>query len=322
MDFMRLRVISMFASLLASAVLWGQTDDPVFRAAASEVRVDIRVLSGDKPVTGLQASDFLLFDGDEAREIRYFGADNEALTVLFLLDVSGSMRTYLDQVSARAQKLASLLKEGDRLGVMAFSKETDFIYPFTSRLERAASGIQAAARPGILPAGTAINASLLDAARAMKEKAPGGLQQGRRAIIILTDNNGLNYKVPDDMALRALLDADTVLNAVLTNDAERPRLPRSGYANADFSPADVFRLVEQSGGDLLKMKRADDAFERMMNGLRSRYSLLFSPAAANGPAFRRIRVEPSPALKKRYGNLKILARAGYYPSAQETNSPE
>ena len=47
-------------------------------------------------------------------------------------------------------------------------------------------------------------------------------RQARRAVLIVTDNQSLNYMVPDDDVLRALYGADTVLNAILIGKQKPP----------------------------------------------------------------------------------------------------
>src|SRR4051812_1665345 len=73
--------------------------DVVFRSDVSLARVDAQVLDGDKrAITGLRREDFVLREGGKVREIRNFEAEQMPVDLLFLLDVSGSMRPHVERV--------------------------------------------------------------------------------------------------------------------------------------------------------------------------------------------------------------------------------
>jgi len=168
--------------------------------------------------------------------------------------------------------------------------------------------LRRAVRDQSLGGGSEINASILYAARYLARQPA----RGRRAILIVTDNQGLQYQAPDDEVVKELLAADAVLNAIVVGGRKRPAAARAGgYRNPDFTPADVYKLAAQSGGEALEARQTGRAFEEMMERIRSRYSLHFE--AAQGTAgFRRIRVELAPAARARRPQAVVRARSGYY----------
>jgi VWFA-related protein len=300
------------ASLLCLiGLLPGQTPDAVtFRSAVTQVRVDVLASNNRGPVANLTRDDFEVLDEGQPVRFNSFDQEKANLQILLLLDVSGSMRSFLEQIGRRAQSLLSSLREGDLAGVMIFTKETDYLMPFSGNMGRVASAIEQALRPGLMPSGTSINAALADAAAAFREKPN---LTARRAIFILTDNKGLNYRVPDDEVLRQLFGADTVLNAIVTNNAEPPKPARvKAVVNPDFSWADVFRLSAETGGEVLRTGRADEALARLLDNMRQRYLLTYDAPAAPPGQFRRITVSLTPAARKRLGNVQLRARRGYY----------
>jgi len=139
--------------------------------------------------------------------------------------------------------------------------------------------------------------------------------KGRRAVLIVTDNEGLQYKSPDAEVVRAMLSADTVLNAIVVRKGPRPPAVRAtGYTNPDFAPPDVFKISSQTGGEAVEgLGKASEAFERMVQRIRSRYFIQYAapPAELEGK-FRRIRVELSPAARRRHPDAIVHAREGYY----------
>ena len=285
-----------------------QNEEAVFRSGVSLVRVDAQVVQGRRALDDLTKDDFLIFDEDQPQPVEYFGHDSEPLWIVLLLDVSGSMHKRLDEMAAAARQALNTLGPADKVSVIFFGRLTHMALDFTSNMADAAPVIGTGRKAKQVGAGTNINPSIVESARYMREKA--GNQRGRRAIVILTDNEGLNYQANDEQTLDALFDADTVLNAIVTPNAKPPDPARRGV-NSDFTPSDVFKLARETGGEVLKAESAGEAFREMIQRIRLRYSLHYrAPQGAAGSA-RRIRVELSPAARKRLAKAEVRASAGY-----------
>jgi len=285
-------------------------EQPVFRGGVTYVRVDAQVLDGKKPIPDLTKDDFQVLDEGAPQTIEYFGRETEPLCILLLLDVYGSMRERVQAMSAVAREALRVLGPQDRVAVMLFGRETKLTQPFTGSYEEASGSILAAGREKSLTAGSSINPALMEAARYTKEQSAN--RPGRRAILILTDNEGLNHQASDEQTLSALYAGDIVLNAIVTPKAKPPK-PWSG-GNPDFSPNDVFKLARETGGEVLPADKTGPAFQQMLERIRTRYSLHYrapETAAAGAPERRRIRVELNAAARKRYPKAEIRARSGY-----------
>lgn len=274
--------------------------------------MDIQVIDGERVVPGLRREDFAIFDENAPQPVRYFAREEEPLALLLLLDVSGSMKRYLEQMAQTAQKALGQLGSKDRVGVMVFSKGTQLLLPLTLNLKEAAREVEVAVVGVKMPAGTAINAAVIDAAQVLGKDLEAAREPTRRSVLILTDNGSLNYQLPDEMAIRALGDAGAVLNAIVVGKARRPG-SATRAANSDFTPADVFHLVESTGGEALRAERANEAFPELISRLRNRYTLAYAaPDGVAAGAFRRVRIELTGAAKKKHPRARVLARTGYY----------
>ena len=280
----------------------------MFRTGVFYVRVDAQVVDGKRLVAALDKDDFVVWDEDEPQRIAYFGRESEPLWVLLLIDVSGSMKHYLDGMAGVARRALAGLGQADHVAVMFFGRETRIAQGFTAEKENAAPAIGEAIRERGVGAGTAINPAILDAARYVRENVAN--QPGRRAIVILTDNEGLNYQVTDEMTLAALNAADIVFNAIVTPKSKPPE-KRPGYTNPDFSPADVFKLARETGGEVLRADRAGESFREMLERIRTRYSLHYRAPEGTAGQVRRIRVDLRPDTRKRYPRAQVRARSGY-----------
>jgi VWFA-related protein len=281
-----------------------------FKSGVTQVRLDVLATNDKGFVKTLKAEDLVIEDEGQAVKISYFGRDESALNLLLLLDVSGSMRTYLSQIGRRAQALLSEMKPKDKVGVMIFAKESDYLMPFNANMDRVANAIDQALRPDLLPSGTSINAGLIDAAQAFIENPK---LDGHRTVIILTDNKALNYRVPDSEVLRNMFAADAVLNSIVTKNAEPPKpVKNPEQRNPDFSWADVFKLSAETGGEVLRTDRADEAFAKLLGNLRERYLITYDAPAAEPNQFRRVKVSLTKEAAKKYGKVLLRVRSGYY----------
>jgi VWFA-related protein len=311
---MRMLFIVLFAALAAFPLrAAGPPDEtPTFHSGVSDVRIDVRVTEGGKLVNDLSRSDFAVFDNGMVQELSYFGHDREPVSILLLLDVSGSMQPRLQELADRATEALQLLRPGDRVGIMVFGKRTAVHQDFFDNLGESARQIGLAIRGHDVGSGTSINSALVDAADYIKTHLVG--VPGRRAILIVTDDLGLNYKMPDQKVVRALESADAVLDAIVTGRAIRPSATRyANSINSDFTPADVFLLSEKTGGVAIRSDRTADSLREMIESIRARYSLSYHlPAAAPPGSYRKVEVQLSMLARQRYPNALLQYRTGYY----------
>ena len=89
-----------------------------FSTGVSDVRVDVQVTEGDKLIKDLTKDDFALTDEGQPQSIVSFAHGDEPVTLILLLDVSGSMQKYIDQISAEAREALDHLRPGDRVALI------------------------------------------------------------------------------------------------------------------------------------------------------------------------------------------------------------
>jgi len=286
-----------------------ENGDVTFKSGVSNVRVDAQVLQDNELITNLSAQDFIVREDDRPQPIVYFGREKEPLSLLLLFDVSGSMRKYVEQVAAVAKESLRYLRPKDRVAVMVFARDAEVRKDFTDDMSVVESEIRAAAGDESVGTATNINDSLLTAAKYMEDKAG---ETGRKAVLIVTDNMGLNYKSPDEPVIEALHSSSAVMNAIVVGKGQRPSpLSRQRAQNPDFTPPDVFTLAEQTGGEAVKADRAGEAFSRMIERIRTRYSIHYKMPQTANAGFRTIQVELTPSAKLRYPRAEVRARKGY-----------
>ncbi len=311
---------------VALAALAAAQETPVFKSDVSLVRVDVLVSTPDRrPVRGLGAQDFVLYDNRRQQAIRSFAAEEMPLDVLFLIDVSVSMRPHVERIARASHAALRTLAAGDRGAIMVFDRQSRLRLGWDDSLERVAAGLDAVVDEERFNGGTDITRALLDAARYVQSSAR---RDARRAIIIVTDDQTERDR-NEQRVLRALEGADAVLSSLIAPDALGtgrsarrpgwgdiifgPRSPSgsSGPLRPRTQPAGAPEIARESGGDSLPVEHAD-ALQETLENLRQRYSLFFSvPADARVGERRSISVALSTEAARKHFGAQLKYRSQY-----------
>ena len=298
------------AAVLCQNVARAQDVQPLFKSGATVVRVDVQVDDSGRLVNELTRDDFRIFDENTPQPMTHFGHEREPVSLLLLLDVSGSMTKSIDALARSSRQAMAVLKPDDKLAVMLFARNQKVTQEFTGDFEAVSRQINSAVNDKGLGSGTLINHAVVAAAEYMKENAA----TGRRAILVVTDNLGLNYQLNDEQTLKKLHGANTVLNAIVTGRARRPEPdPKGRYTNPDFTLSNVFSLSEETGGEAFRPGNLESSLGLIFDRIRNRYALEYSAPPTGAPgAFHKIRVTLSPEAQRRYPKAQLRARVGYY----------
>jgi hypothetical protein len=303
---MGLRVAAAVCVLTAVTIAVGaQTFQTTIRLVKADTYVFDRQTRA--PILDLQASDFTVLDEDQPCEIAYFANDSGPVDLLFLLDVSGSVREILPQMAKSAVDALAVLRPGDRSGVMAFSKKTVVTQPLSADFRAAAEGIRAATsvRIGL---DTDINQAVWSAA----DYLHGAGGTARRAVLVLTDNMQ-ETRVPDSLVDEQLSEAGAVLDGLLLRGpVPLPRMTHPG----------ILGFARNSGGEVIEGNHPDARLEEMIRRIKFRYSIHFRPAESNSAQRRKIHIDLTAEARRRYPNAVIRTRRFYFPQSTYKPKPE
>ena len=271
--------------------------DPIFRSEVSLVRVDAQVTEGLASIAGLHAEDFVVKDNDQAQVLRYVSRDEEALDLMLLFDISGSMRPSIRRVAAEGRVAMRELRAGDRVAVADFNTDAFLLAGFTDDLKQAAANVD---RVVDLPfgGGTHILSSIKDAADYFRKN---GDPHRRRAILIITDNEGQS-SMGERGVVNQLWEADVVLCGLIVKTAD---------SSFHMAQEDMLGAAVKTGGEVVNADDPGQAFREMLRRMRQRYSLYYAMPAGKAGSSRRVSVELSPAAKEQHPAAQVLARKGY-----------
>jgi Ca-activated chloride channel family protein len=157
-----------------------QTQKPIPALPAALVTLDVGVTdSAHKPVAGLAQSDFTILEDGAKQDIASFTTERVPMSLVILLDSSGSIASKLDKIRAAASTIIHQAGVQDEFCLVEFKVDVSVIQDFTgdaSSADRALASLKAGG-------GTA----LLDSLKFALEYANQKGKHERKGIVLITD---------------------------------------------------------------------------------------------------------------------------------------
>jgi VWFA-related protein len=319
--------------LLAIMSPGGAQTDHVIRVTVDLVVVDAQVVQKKtgRPIGALKREDFELLEDGVRQEIVSFSQDRLPLSIVFLFDLTESVRPVLKTLGMGALGALQHLKPEDETAVVVYAASSKLLQDFTTDRALTTAAIEkASGMDSDEPA--FFNEGVFQAAiEAGKATNPGS----RRVIIWLTDNVpnmpsentkwlvGAPHTEAD--ALHELLESGTVVSSLLERSGMSnvmtvlySRNPVFAASRKHNPPGDVYNYAEQTGGQVMKSGKEEVAAKlaNLIDQIRTRYSLGYR-ASVDQPAgkFCQIKLKVSSDVIKREGQLLVKAKRGYYRRA-------
>ena len=286
------------AALCASVV--GQQQPTPFKSGASTVAVYATVTdSTGRLVPNLTKDDFEVYDNGKLQPLTLFENEIQQITIIIMLDRSGSMKENFNLVGAGASEFIRKLLPNDKARIGSFAKEITITPEEFTSDKRVLVDILHGEMPteGPSPLWNATN------------KAMGALvgQNGRKVVLLFTDgaDSPGNFKTNNqsvmDVVARATRD-DMMIYAIgleTRNPYGKPQAPLGspggmGGFGGGFGGGGGFtqrpdpglpRVAEETGGGYFELTRADDlraTFARVADELHQQYALGFEPTKLDG----------------------------------------
>lgn len=317
---------------------WGQ--QPTLTLETTLILVDALVLSKktNTVVGDLTREDFVLLDNGKEQEISYFSREELPLSVVLLVDVSGSVQPIIDEIQQAALDALAKLKPEDKVALMIFASKPKLVAELTTDRAVIADRLENIwSETADVGAATFINLGIYEAARYLRKKTK---PTERRAIVMVTDDVDTSWwhgGPPRDVVLRELYEGGTTLCALVVGYA-RTVLKAINYGTtAAVTAANpvagamliAFRLLrrispitgsakyyaDRTGGVAVSSRHEEvgKIFIEVIELLRTRYTLGYFPPPASDRRFREIKLIVSHRAKKEKGDLRVIARRGYFP---------
>ncbi|RPH35300.1 VWA domain-containing protein, partial [bacterium] len=273
------------------------------------------------PVTDIRRDDFRLYEDGQLQKIRSFNVDTNPVSVVLLLDCSGTVEKEWKQIKEAAVGFAEALSKGDRVSVITFSDEVELTLNWTEDLKQV--------RKSLNKVQLGLRTNLYDA---MFEAAQNQLKgiEGRKAIILLSDFLNNQSLVGYQDAVRAIIHSQASLyivsktmlvreaartqrRVVILNDIYKRLFGDGGDYIEEFfekKEAQMTDLAEKTGGRCYfpaNYNQIRDVYQQVAQELKHQYYITY--------------VSESAKVKNSYHNItleylqpssKLIYRKGYY----------
>lgn len=255
----------------------------------------------DRPVIGLDAQQFQIFEDKVPQRITSFTVDEAPVSIGILFDLSSSMSDKIGRSREALQQFMRTANPQDEFFLIEFADEPHLVTGFTSDVEQMQDRIAEAQPHG--------RTSLLDAiyfgVAEMRQA-----RYRRRALLIISDGGDNHSRYTEREVRNAVRESDVQLFAIGIFSPLSAR-----YSPEEASgPALLGDLAETSGGrefSVDDVSELPDVATRIAIVLRSQYLLGYTPKnGTRDGKWRKIKVklDPPPGLPR----LTVAARAGYY----------
>jgi Ca-activated chloride channel family protein len=260
----------------------------------------------DRIVTGLEETNFQVFDEKVEQKIAAFSTEDAPISVGLIFDSSGSMSDKIEKSKEAALQFFKTSNPQDEFMLINFSERPNLVSGFTSKFENLQDRMLFVKSGGKTALLDAIYLGLSEMKKATTN---------RKALLVISDGGDNHSRYTENDIKKAVKEADVQIYVV---GIFEPLASRSRTPEEAGGPGLLAGLAETSGGRMFSVEDPNelpDIAEKISIELRNQYVLGYRPSnLVRDGRWRRIKVKLSPP--KGLPPLQVYARTGYYAPTQ------
>ncbi len=278
-------------------------DSPI-RIGVDMVLVPISVVDPyDRLVTGLEQSNFRVFEDGTEQEIIHFSSEDVPISVGLIFDMSGSMADKVDKSRQAAVRFLQTANPQDEFFLVSFSDEARLSISFTSDIDKFETRLLSTPAKG--------RTALLDAIYLGLSEMKYA-RNTRKALLIISDGGDNHSRYTENDVRRFLRESDTQVYAI---GVFEPASTRCDITPEECEgPSLLQELCDMSGGRLFSVQSLNelpDIAGKISMELRNEYVLGYKPSNRRKDGrWRKIKVRLDPP--RGLPPLSVYAKYGYY----------
>ena len=282
----------------ASVVLFGQ--EPTFKTGTEIVSLFVTVVDAQgRLVPDLTKDDFEILDNDKVQPIIYFENIIQPISVVVMLDTSGSMTGSISLLKDAAEQFLLRLLPADQGRVGAFNDKIQISAHFTKNRDELIGDVKELDFGN----GTRLWDALYESIGALKQ------EPARKVVVVLSDGDDTTSKMSG---------GDDVLAAALANDVMIYTVGlrthyRGGYNGSMIEgrpDRNLKKLSEHTGGGFFELSKSTElnaTFSKVADELHRQYLLAITAQSDGKPHTIGVRVKQP--------GMTVRARKTYLASA-------
>jgi len=293
----------MSASLIASLSALTLAQQPTFRAGTQVVSLFATVTDAQKRlVPDLVQSDFEVFDNDKPQNLVFFQNEVQPISVVVMLDTSGSMTMTLDLLRAAAEQFVLRLLPADKARIGAFNDKIQFMgRSFMNDRDQLVTDIKN------IDYGNGTR--LWDALAASLEELKG--IDGRKVILVFTDGDDTESK---NASLGKVIERARIGEVMIYAIGLESRYFDGQRMVRSRPDSGLKKIADETGGgyfELTKTAELAPTFTRVAQELHSQYVIGFTPMSLDGKVHKL-------AVRMKQPGMTARARRSYVAASDKS----
>jgi VWFA-related protein len=320
------RLLALASAMAATVTAVAQ--QPLFRAGVEMVRVDVSVVRGGAPVTGLRLEDFEVRDQGVRQQLTGFLYEEVPLEGYLVLDASASV-TGQKLIDLRRAAMAFLagLRAGDQAALLTFSQAVAQHQPLTSDLAAVRRALEAVTTGGTTALHDALFAAMLQRRPNERRAVAVVFSDGLENVSWLSEADVLGTAERSDMVVYGVTLTPEPRGGWEQPQMSSPAPPSDSYATGRMEPSRTLspeysgrapapvenaflrRVTAATGGRIWaagSSAQLEEAFVAVLRDIRSRYLLTYTPGSPPRQGWHPLQV------KLKRGKGQVIARPGYF----------
>ena len=281
-------------ALALAAGIPAAAQQPTFRSSTQVVSLFATVLDAqNRLVPDLTQDDFQILDNDKPQKLTVFQSENQPITVVVMLDTSGSMTASIQLLKAAAEQFIMRLLPEDKGAVGAFNDKIELSAQFSNDRDQLVTEV----RDLDFGNGTRLFDGIAEGLNQLQ-----GVD-GRKVVLVFTDGEDTSSRVSRGTIMDRARAEDVMIYAIGL---------QSDFLGQRSKPDSALRrLADDTGGGYFELKQTNDlgpTFTRVAQELHSQYVLGFEAQQLDGKVHKL-------TVKMKQVGMTARARRSYVASA-------
>ncbi|HEX5735946.1 MAG TPA: VWA domain-containing protein [Blastocatellia bacterium] len=310
-EYKTVETVSKFSRARKEKAIDTEKDADAIRLRTRLVNLNVKVLDQfGRTVPNLTKENFEVFEDGERQEISHFEPVTAPVSLVLLMDLSGSIKSKLKELKKAAKNFVDTLRPEDRVAVAGFTRRFFVVVEFSNDKEGIKKLIDKFKGPG---GGTAFYDSLWKALDLFDE-----IKETRKAVVVLTDGVDSSIDDPGEGSelefeeLVGRIEEEEVTIYPIYFDTEYQMVVKEHMnTHEEYVKArqQLQTIAERTGGELYKATRVEDlegVYQKIASELFTLYSVAYLPKdVTDERRWRRVSV------KVNREGVKAKTRQGY-----------